>query len=247
MNKKTAAKATKQTARKTSRKSTKKKANRPPRKTTKKKANRPPRKTTKKTSKKAAKRPARKTAKKKPASKTTKKAAKASSKAPAGKLSKTDALKKGKRPILVPLDFSPHSEAALVYAAHLAKRLAVPLVVLHVVHDPGEAPGYYRVKGRKKQLRKLEDVASEMLDEFMTRMTKQHPKHPQIKSAKRLLVTGLPATRILEVARRIKPKMVVMGSAGRTALYRFLLGSKAEQVLHICPFPVTIVKAQKND
>lgn len=146
----------------------------------------------------------------------------------------------------MPVDFSAHSEAALAYAAHLAEQIQVPLAVLHVVHDPGEAPGYYRVKSRKKQLRRLEDVARDMFDDFMAKMTKRHPKRTAIIMAKRMLVTGLPVTRILQVAERVNPKMVVMGSAGRTALSRFLLGSKAEQLLRVCPFPVTIVKASEK-
>ena len=36
--------------------------------------------------------------------------------------------------------------------------------------------------------------------------------------------------------------MVVMGSRGRTGLSRLMLGSKAEQVVRLCPAPVTIVK-----
>ena len=67
------------------------------------------------------------------------------------------------RPILVPIDFSPCAEAALLYALELAEQLNAPLTVLHVVHDLGDAPGYYSVKGRKKQLRRMEDVAADML------------------------------------------------------------------------------------
>ncbi|MDH3694421.1 MAG: universal stress protein, partial [Gammaproteobacteria bacterium] len=67
-----------------------------------------------------------------------------------------------------------------------------------------------------------------------------------LKKAERLLVAGLPVTRILEVAKRLEPKMLVMGSAGRTGLSHFLLGSKAEQLLRLCPYPVTIVKLPEN-
>jgi len=144
------------------------------------------------------------------------------------------------------VDFSAHSEAALEYAADLAARLQSPLTVLHVVHDPGEAPGYYHVKGRRKQLRRLEDVAREMLDEFMVKMVKRHSRQTALKKAEQLLVTGLPVTRILEVAGKLNPRMVVMGSAGRTGLSHFLLGSKAEQLLRLCPFPVTIVKVPEK-
>jgi nucleotide-binding universal stress UspA family protein len=155
-------------------------------------------------------------------------------------------LKKGKHPILVPVDFSAHSEAALEYATHLAECLQTPLAVLHVVHDPGDAPGYYHVKGREKQLLRLEDVASDMLNEFMVKMLEQHSGNKVLEKAERLLVTGLPVTRILEVANKLGVEMVVMGSAGRTGLSHFLLGSKAEQVLRLCPFPVTIVKLPEN-
>ena len=41
--------------------------------------------------------------------------------------------------------------------------------------------------------------------------------------------------------------MVVLGSAGRTGLSRLLLGSKAEQVVHMCPVPITVVRAPKDD
>jgi len=162
------------------------------------------------------------------------------------KPSKQAVFKKDKRPILVPLDFSDYSEEALEYAAYLAECLHAPMVVLHVVHDPGDAPGYYRVKGRKKQLHRLEDVARDMLDEFMAKIVKRHSDYTALKKAKRMLVTGLPVARILEVAERLKPKMLVMGSAGRTGLSHILLGSKAEQLLRMCPFPVTIVKVPEN-
>jgi len=52
--------------------------------------------------------------------------------------------------------------------------------------------------------------------------------------------------RILEVAEQNHARMIVMGSQGRTGLKHALLGSKAEQVVHLSPIPVTIVKEDKN-
>lgn len=213
--------------------------------------------TSKKVSKKTAKKPASRVRKKtprKPVAKVPKKTAQRPSKkaparpaeAPPATASKEITLKNSKRPILVPLDFSVHSEAALEFAADMAECLQSPIVALHVVHDPGDAPGYYRVKGRKKQLNRLEDVASDMLDDFMAKMAKRNSKRRVLKQARKRLVIGLPATRILEVAEQLKPRMVVMGSRGRTGLSRFLLGSKAEQLLRICPYPVTIVKVSEK-
>jgi nucleotide-binding universal stress UspA family protein len=150
------------------------------------------------------------------------------------------------RPILVPVDFSPHSETALVYAAELAESLGNALVILHIVHDPGEAPGYYSVKGRGKQLRRMEDVATEMLDDFFLKIKKKHSGLSALKDATTMLVTGLPVNRILESAEKIHARMIVMASQGRTGLAHVLLGSKAETVVRLAPIPVMIVKNGKK-
>ncbi len=150
------------------------------------------------------------------------------------------------RPILVPVDFSAYAEAALLCAAELAELIGAPLAVLHVVHDLGEAPGYYAVKGRKKQLRRMEDVAADMLDEFINEARKAHPERHILGNAETLLVVGLPVNRILETAEKIGARMIVMGSKGRTGLKHIMLGSKAEQVVNLAPIPVTIVKAGKE-
>jgi nucleotide-binding universal stress UspA family protein len=150
------------------------------------------------------------------------------------------------RPILVPVDFSAHSETALLYAAELAQTLGDSLVVLHVVHDPGEAPGYYAVKGRNKQLRRMEDVAAEMLDDFLDKARKAYSGLPALEQAASMLVVGLPVNRILESAEKVHARMIIMGSQGRTGLAHAMLGSKAEQVVRLAPIPVMIVKDKKK-
>ncbi len=149
---------------------------------------------------------------------------------------------RGERPILVPVDFSEHSEAALVLAAELAQGLGAPLTVLHVVHDPGTMPGYYARVAKKKVLARLEDVAGEMLDGFLDKVRESHPELKGLGKAERLLVSGLPVTRIVQVAAKKGARMILMGSKGATGLKHLLLGSVAEQVLHLASVPVTIVK-----
>ena len=150
------------------------------------------------------------------------------------------------KPILVPVDFSSNSEAALVNAAELAEKLGSDLVILHIVHDLNEAPGYYAVKGRGKQMRRMEDVAAEMLDEFFHKMQKNYSGLVALKNATTMLVVGLPVNRILESAEKINARMIVMGSQGRTGLARAMLGSKAEQVVRLAELPVMIVKDKKD-
>jgi len=153
-----------------------------------------------------------------------------------------NAKKHDRQPILVPVDFSSHSKAALLKACELAECTGDPLLVLHVVHDPAEMPGYYGQVTKKKKLLRIQDLARESFDEFMKTTAAENPDVKKLKKAENMLVLGLPVSRIIEVAKKNNASMVVMGSQGRTGLKHVLLGSKAEQVVRMCPVPVLIVK-----
>jgi nucleotide-binding universal stress UspA family protein len=153
------------------------------------------------------------------------------------------AAKTKKRPILVPVDFSPHSEAALLKACEFAECYRAPIVVLHVVHDPGGMPSYYSRIAKKKQLVRVEDIAADMFSEFIQSIKKKNPDNRMLKKIKTMLVKGIPVTRILQVVDKVDATMVVMGSLGRTGIERVLLGSKAEQIVRQSPVTTTIVKS----
>ncbi len=144
--------------------------------------------------------------------------------------------------ILVPTDFADSSRRATVMAAELCAALGSRLVVLHVVHDPGDAPGYYATTRRDKVLTRLHDSAVQMMARHVAELRADHPRNPALEGAETLLITGLPVSRILEVVQDRQPRMVVMGSQGRTGLKRLLIGSKAEQIVRLAPRPVMIVK-----
>jgi nucleotide-binding universal stress UspA family protein len=99
-------------------------------------------------------------------------------------------------PILVAVDFAPDSEAAVLWACDFAGCVDAAIVVLHVVHEPADAPGYYR-KDEADLLRPMDDVAVDMLDQFLAKMAKTHPDLEALEHAEKVLVKGIPATRIL--------------------------------------------------
>ena len=150
--------------------------------------------------------------------------------------------KKSNKPILVPVDFSAHAKAALLKACELAGFTNDPVLVLHVIHDPADMPGYYGQVTKKKKLLRIEDLARESFDEFMQAVIEENPDVKQLRKVEKMLVVGLPVNRILEVAKKRNVSMVVMGSQGRTGLQHLMLGSKAEQVTRLCRAPVLIVK-----
>ena len=144
--------------------------------------------------------------------------------------------------ILVPIDFTKHSEKALLHGAQIAEALSMRLIILHVVHDPAEYPGYYIRRGLKKLTRRIEDHAQDMMDSYIEEIRTKYQDIKAIKHAEIKMVVGLPVTRILEVAESLDSFIIIMGSKGRRGFPKILLGSNAEKVLRLSKIPVTIIK-----
>lgn len=149
------------------------------------------------------------------------------------------------RPVLVATDFSADSAAALLWAAQHVQLSGAPLLVLHVVHDPAEAAGFYR-RDEKDAERTMSEVANEMMNAFLKKMRNENPGITPIEHAKPELVVGLPPTRIIEVAEREGAQLIVIGSRGLSGLSGILIGSVAERVAQLAPVPVVIVKDQAS-
>lgn len=147
--------------------------------------------------------------------------------------------------ILVPVDFSPSSLAAVQHAIFLGGLLKADVTLLHVIHDPEDAPGYYHrgKKDLKKRVRFISDAAQEMMGDFI----KEHDLNGQAKSAgiklERHCVNGIPSATINDTADKKRYGLVVIGSRGQTGLKRLLLGSVAERVVNRAGVPVLVVKA----
>lgn len=152
----------------------------------------------------------------------------------------------GLHPILVPVDFSEHSRAAIRFATSLAGSSGRPLLILHVVHDSGSHPGYYHRRAGFRRGAPLAVLASGLLEDFLATVRAEMPESTSLAEARTLVVEGLPADRILELSRRHDAAMVVMGSHGRTGFAHLLLGSVAERVSQLAAVPVTTVKAPKD-
>lgn len=144
-------------------------------------------------------------------------------------------------PVLVAVDFSEDSHAAVAWAGEYARLIGAELLVLHVAHDPAASPGFYR-KMDEEWLRPMVEVAEAMLAEFLETMRRAHPDLGPLQTAASRLVSGLPAGRIVEVAAQVGAQVVVVGSRGRTGLPHILLGSVAERVAQTATVPVVVVK-----
>ena len=149
-----------------------------------------------------------------------------------------------RKTLLIPVDFSQTSKEALKFAGKLAGSMDADLLVLHVIHDPENKPGFYRTKG--KPTAPMSKVAEDMMKEFLDKARNSNPDIKAFSEAESMLVTGLPITQILNVAKDRNVHMIIMGSQGRTGLSHFLLGSKVERVVQLSTIPVTVVKSKKT-
>jgi nucleotide-binding universal stress UspA family protein len=145
------------------------------------------------------------------------------------------------RSILVPVDFEPAARAALVFGARLAESSGAPLTILHVVDDPGDQPSYYRRHGGSEASLPLELLVERRLDELLSDVRGLNLGLCALEAPGVLLVEGLPASRIPEVAKKLGAAQIVMGQARARGQAPGMFASLSDRVADKCDIPVTVV------
>lgn len=140
--------------------------------------------------------------------------------------------------ILVPIDFSSQSEAALQYAVDLAKRYGASLHLLHAYQVPSYAlPGAYIVPDKNEMARLVNGLKLQL------EAAKRDALAEGATSVEATLLPGGAALTILDFARERAFDLIVMGTHGRTGLKHLLIGSTAESVVRTAPCPVFTVRS----
>lgn len=137
-------------------------------------------------------------------------------------------------PVVVGVDGSPTSEAALAFAFETAAARKVPLVVVHtwwdLLVDPSLAP--------LLDWDAIEDDERQVLAERLAGWGEKYPDVP----VERLVTRDHPSRVLVELSRRAQ--LVVVGSRGRGGLAGLLLGSVSHAVLHRAHCPVAVVRPE---
>lgn len=147
------------------------------------------------------------------------------------------------QPILVAVDFSADSLAALKWAIRQADLQGTSIIVLHAVHDPADAPGFYSRPGQP-DLTPHAEIAEDMMADFLKQVARLDAVRSGRVAISQRLIEGLPAGRIIEVARDEDASTIVVGNRGPSRLSSLLLGSVAEEVIREAILPVVVVKAE---
>jgi nucleotide-binding universal stress UspA family protein len=145
--------------------------------------------------------------------------------------------------ILVPTDFSEHSENALTYAVAFADKFGSELYLLHVAQDlavfvpdmvtvsPPPSPAVEQITAAARQA--LDRVVRE---HHLERFT----LHTEVRE-------GTPFYEIVRFAKEADVDLIIMGTHGRAGLAHVLLGSVAEKVVRKAPCPVLTVRHPEHE
>ena len=146
--------------------------------------------------------------------------------------------------LLVPTDFSEHSEQAALYAVELAKRFQADEVhCLHVSDIPADllATSAYTMTGPSQEF--IEQVRQENRKNLEA-FAKNRLAGVPVRTA---FLEGRPFVEIIRYARDHEIDLVVIATHGRTGLTHALFGSVAEKVVRKAPCPVLVVKRDERE
>jgi nucleotide-binding universal stress UspA family protein len=135
--------------------------------------------------------------------------------------------------IVVPTDFEDASMKALELAKDLAGRVDAEVALVHVYALP-----VYTYPGLEPAL--LPGFHSEVMAAARRALEQLGAAQGGLKT---VLREGDAATEILDVAKELGARFIVMGTHGRKGLSHFFLGSVAERVVRRSAIPVMTVRA----
>lgn len=142
------------------------------------------------------------------------------------------------RRILVPIDFSDASEAAVQHAKEIALTYGAELNLLHVVEQPFY-PSSYGIDSVSFPTAEIVERVEKQLGDLAREEIGY--EHVMIEAT-----VGHPASSILDYVDANEIDLVVIATHGRTGLDRVLIGSVAERVLRQSPTPVFVVKPDRK-
>ena len=142
--------------------------------------------------------------------------------------------------LLVPCDFSAHSDKALDCAIGLAKTFGSKIHVIHAYHLPIQVATPDQIVIPQDFWTAVRDSAARKLEK-----TVQKVKAAGV-DAEAHLAEMPPAQAINPTAEKVGADLIVMGTRGLTGLKHVLLGSVAERTIRTAPCPVMTVKDESE-
>ncbi len=148
------------------------------------------------------------------------------------------------RNILVPTDFSPHAEHALLYAASLGERFGATIHLVHVttLHSMERDDETGRFPDIEPFLDRADRAAREALDAGVA-----HGGEAEATVVTEIVRSVNAYEAIIDYAADRDIDIIVIAMRGRSELAYLLLGSVSERVMRYAPCPVLVVERGDRD
>ncbi len=149
------------------------------------------------------------------------------------------------RTILVPLDGSDLSEAALAHAVEFGELFDAAYHLTRVVTFPMEIASPYlphTVQMNQALVEEARQAAAEYLEECAERMRRRG-----LQVTTSVLVDGQPGYGILREAEAVGCDLIAMATHGREGLSRLVLGSVADKVVRGAHVPVLLYRPPRTE
>ena len=141
--------------------------------------------------------------------------------------------------VLIGMDESPHSQAALEFVQKMSWPAETRVIVVSSQAPEASSFGAYepasavRAAGIRDRIRELQ---GELVGQSQNKLTNVGLQ------AESRVIEGDPREALLELAKREHVDLIVVGSHGRTGLEKLLMGSVASHIVNHAPCSVLVVR-----
>ncbi len=153
--------------------------------------------------------------------------------------------------ILVPIDFSPRSYAALEAAADVANQFDSKITLLHIIDVPETQRPEYQLALDTYQNHEdsgKKDIPAILfaMKETKRMLREAKEKYPKIEFIEKVVFDRV-HRQIYTVVEGTDVDLIVMGSSGASGLGEVFIGSNTQKVVRNANCPVLVIKDDKGD
>jgi nucleotide-binding universal stress UspA family protein len=135
--------------------------------------------------------------------------------------------------VLFATDFSPATEAAFAYAVAIARRYQSKLYVVHVINI--ESFDLFKLESARVLMEEAHEEANRKIAQLLAPLQLPSDRYQIV------VAEGVISETLLDIIRQNYIDLAVLGTHGRRAFKKLLIGSIAEEIFRMAPCPVLTV------
>ena len=143
--------------------------------------------------------------------------------------------------IMIAVDFSDYTDPSVEYGISLARQLQATLLMVNVVNnrDLMAVEKYLAIQEPEVYRKFVDDTYGARHEGLQRLLTKAAAAGVD---GQKMVKTGVPYQKLLEVIENEKPDLLIMGTKGRSNLTDAIIGSCAQKMYRRSPIPLLSIR-----